>query len=81
MPEDIVTIISDAGEEIEFLIVDAIEYENIRYIFGFMMDDIYSNEIQILGEEKFEDDIEFYEITNEELKEILFKIFEERNFN
>ena len=75
----IITIISE-DEEVDVLIVDIIEYEEIRYILGFNIAELYTGELKILEEEEFDGDVDFYEVTDTEIKEKLFKIFEERNF-
>ena len=73
--EDVITIISEDGEELRFWIVDKIQYEEINYILGYFMESS-DTDIHILEVDEFEEDIDLIEVEDEVLKEAILAAIE-----
>ena len=77
MPDGVVTLVDDLGNEIHFEYLDIIEYEGIEYAVLFPLDDD-SNQVAILRVNFFDGETEELSgVEDQAVLEAVFKIFME----
>lgn len=77
MPDGIVTLVDDLGNEVHFEYLDIIEYEGIEYAVLFPLDDD-SNQVAILRVNFFDGETEELSgVEDQNVLEAVFKIFME----
>lgn len=76
---DVVYLIDDLGNEVEFERLDVIEYEGIEYLYLIPLDDEENAGLMILEISSVDDETEEYiGIEDEELLNTLFEIFKDK---
>lgn len=81
MPDGVVTLTDDLGNEVHFEYLDIIEYEGIEYAVLFPLDDD-SNQVAILRVNFFDGETEELSgVEDEEVLEAVFEIFMENYKN
>ena len=76
---DVVYLIDDLGNEVEFERLDVIEYEGIEYLYLIPLDDEENAGLMILEISSLDDETEEYiSIEDEELLNTLFEIFKDK---
>ncbi len=79
LDEDIITLTSDDGEELNFAILDIIDYEDEQYAVLALDDEEEDAEVVIMKVEAIDDETDSYiSLDDETLEETLFNVFKER---
>lgn len=78
--DNIITMLGDDGEEVNFEFLDLIEYEGKEYVVLIPVDDEDDETCIIMEVVPLEDDMEEYHgISDQALVDTLFEIFKEKN--